>query len=316
MRKLDRPPYKTSDELERFDQSQDAFSTNPPDHACACAPPDNAAPARSESQDRAEQVVSAAAWQIHDHLGRHFFGAMPEAIAGRDEERTDATANSALVRQAAGRLGADLVGVCRLNPDWLFSRDRAGDEVTLPDGCVWAVVMAVAMDADDIRKSPALAAGAATGVGYMKMAVCAAGLGAFIRGLGYNAVAAGNNTALSIPLAVDAGLGEMGRNGLLITPEFGPCVRLCKVITDLPLEPGRPVEFGARNTCTNCGRCVEACPAGAIDARPEPTFDTACQCNNPGVLRWPVDAAKCHAFWHRNGGSCSSCIAACPFTPR
>ena len=64
----------------------------------------------------------------------------------------------------------------------------------------------------------------------------------------------GNDTALSIPLAIDAGLGELGRNGLLITPEYGACVRLCKVFTDLPLEADRPVEFGLAEICQRCRR--------------------------------------------------------------
>ena len=69
-------------------------------------------------------------------------------------------------------------------------------------------------------------------------------LAEFIRILGYKAIPMGNDTSLSIPLAIDAGLGELGRHGLLITPEYGPCVRLCKVFTDLPLEPDKPIQFG------------------------------------------------------------------------
>lgn len=43
-----------------------------------------------------------------------------------------------------------------------------------------------------------------------------------------------NDISLSIPLAIEAGLGELGRNGLLITKDFGPCVRLCKIFTTCP----------------------------------------------------------------------------------
>jgi len=66
------------------------------------------------------------------------------------------------------------------------------------------------------------------------MAFVATSLAEFIRLLGHDAIPAGNDMALSIPLAVDAGLGELGRNGLLITKEFGPRLRLCKVFTNLP----------------------------------------------------------------------------------
>ena len=49
---------------------------------------------------------------------------------------------------------------------------------------------------------------------------------------------------ITIPMAVDAGLGELGRNGLLLTEKYGPRVRLCKVFTDLPLEPDEPIDLG------------------------------------------------------------------------
>jgi hypothetical protein len=81
--------------------------------------------------------------------------------------------------------------------------------------------MAVEMDRTFIGSSPDAAAGAATGAAYSKMAYTSFLLAQFIRGLGYAAVPCGNDTALSIPLAIRAGLGEAGRNGLLITREFG-----------------------------------------------------------------------------------------------
>ena len=110
------------------------------------------------------------------------------------------------------------------------------------------------MDAQAIVSSPAFRAGVATGVGYSRMAYAISCLAEFIRHLGYAAIPMGNDTALSIPLAVDSGLGELGRNGLLVTPQYGPCVRICKVFTDLPLatdagaphQPQRPQRLQRR----------------------------------------------------------------------
>jgi epoxyqueuosine reductase len=61
--------------------------------------------------------------------------------------------------------------------------------------------------------------------------------------------------------AVSCGMGEIGKNNLLITPEFGPHQRLCAIVTEAPLEtdPGRDL-----NLCTGCSRCVKACPSGAL----------------------------------------------------
>jgi len=144
------------------------------------------------------------------------------------------------------------------------------------------------------------------------MAFIAGLLAQYIRGLGYQAIPMGNDTACSIPLAIDAGLGELGRNGLLITPEFGPRVRLCKVFTDLPLVPDRPIEFGVWDFCLKCKRCAEECPSQAI-MRGEPTERPHSISNREGVLRWPIDAERCFAFWAAHGIDCSNCIRVCPF---
>ena len=61
-------------------------------------------------------------------------------------------------------------------------------------------------------------------------------------------------------IAVGAGLGWLGRNNLLVTPRFGAQVRLVTLLTDLELEPDRPLN----NDCGSCHACVAACPAKAI----------------------------------------------------
>jgi epoxyqueuosine reductase QueG len=66
-----------------------------------------------------------------------------------------------------------------------------------------------------------------------------------------------------------AGLGHIGRSGLLITPEFGARVQLGGVITDAPLEPGSPLE---ENPCEECLICIKSCPTGFMSAKETVTF--------------------------------------------
>ena len=110
------------------------------------------------------------------------------------------------------------------------------------------------MDYAALKCAPGYIGDAAASVVYSRMSLCGAMLAHFIRGLGYRAVPMGNDTALSVPLAIDAGLGELSRMGTLITPEYGPRVRLHKVFTDLPLAPDSPVEFGVWGFSRRCSK--------------------------------------------------------------
>jgi reductive dehalogenase len=134
----------------------------------------------------------------------------------------------------------------------------------------------------------------------------------FLTDLGWRAEPSGNDTALSVPLAIDAGLGELGRNGLLITRQLGPQVRLGKVFTDAPLVPDAAITFGVRTYCELCGTCARECPSGAI-SRDEPTWAGPTRANNPGALKWYINPGKCWAYLRANGMSCARCVHGCLF---
>ena len=103
------------------------------------------------------------------------------------------------------------------------------------DGLDHAIVIGQAMAPDLIQTAPSALAGAATGLGYSTDAAVLLGVAQYLRNLGYRAVPSMNDTALAIPLAIKAGLGEYGRHGMVITPEFGARVRFGKIFTDMPL---------------------------------------------------------------------------------
>jgi reductive dehalogenase len=222
-----------------------------------------------------------------------------------------------IIKKTAKFFGADLVGICRVHPNWVYSHEfnlvtMEHYPIDIPEGCHNAIVMALEMDYDAIRSSPTGVAGGATGLGYSRMTFVANLLATFIRSLGYRAIPAGNNLALSVPLAMAAGLGEWSRMGLLITEEFGPRVRLCKVFTDLPLEQDAYRPFGAVEFCRICKKCVTDCPSQAIP-QGDVTTEGPNISNQSGVLKWYVDAEKCYGFWARQRMDCTTCIRVCPF---
>ena len=246
-----------------------------------------------------------------------------------------------IIKKAAKFYGASLVGIADVNEKWIYksgfmrpdqtSEAEAKQEIRrgtaansiydqpidLPKGINKVIVMGVEMDQDAISTAPAQPAAAASAIAYSKMAFIISCLGEFIRNLGYTAIQCGNDTALSIPLAIDAGLGALGRNGLLLTPEFGPRVRICKVFTDLPLisdEPNQGFIEKIKNYCKNCSKCAEACEIDAITKDENPTFKSVSISNNPGVKKYYVDVEKCFEFWVENSSDCGNCIAACPYS--
>lgn len=228
---------------------------------------------------------------------------------------------SRIIKHVARWLGADLVGITELNPLWIYTHwgyhnaryttaARAGDQIDIPEYYRFVVVLIHEMDYTWMKRTPAVEP--ETDLAYSKMGWTACSLATFIREIGYKAIPAGNELGLSIPMAVDAGLGELGRLGLLITREFGPRCRISKVFTDLALEIDFPIDVGLQSFCEKCERCAKHCPSGAIKLgeRTENPWDES---NNQGLLKWPVHAMKCLNWWVKNGTGCSVCIRVCPW---
>ena len=198
-------------------------------------------------------------------------------------------------------LGADLAAATRVREEWtLAGRPVRGR---------WAVMLAARMDYGAIMSAPSLRAGAEATRAYYALGDVAVGLARALREAGHGAVAQHPRYTAShwsgmlfVPHAVAAGMGRLGRSGLLLTDEYGPCVRLAAVTTDLEMEPDEPRSPEMHPTCTLCVLCREACGGRAIpEAR---TFVR-------GVRKCALDAPACAPLFARWDG-CGACIAACP----
>jgi len=249
---------------------------------------------------------------------------------------------SQIVRKAAKLFGADQVGFTELDRRWVYSHyfdsetekdypikfsDEPGyeqydDPIRLEDGTrvipkemsnVVVLLHEWGKDVDGTDHAPTLLTEGLSTLAYARMAPTLWMLAEFIRGLGYNAIPAANDTALSIPLAVDAGLGQVGRHGLLINPKVGARCRISKIITDLPLEALGVVDSGITEFCNACLKCVPKCGTQAITTG-ERGFEPVDESNASGVFTWKVDAKKCMTFQNRVGSTCSTCVRRCAWT--
>lgn len=144
---------------------------------------------------------------------------------------------------------------------------------------------------------------------YLNSGVLALKLAAFIRELGYEATSHidGNYEVICPLVAVDAGLGVIGRMGLLMTRDLGPRVRIAVVSTNLPLEYSKSIpDRTTMHFCELCKKCAEVCPVAAIPTDSREKVD--------GIERWKINSEKCYHMWTVSGTDCGRCVTACPYS--
>ncbi len=108
------------------------------------------------------------------------------------------------------------------------------------------------------------------------------------------------------PLAYKAGLGFYGKNGVIISPDFGSFVVLGEVVTDLEIEPDAPLA----DTCGKCTLCMEACPTGAIS---EPYFVDRNRCIQNLSATRTIIPPEIREIWRNRLYGCTTCQDACPY---
>ncbi|UCD62555.1 MAG: 4Fe-4S dicluster domain-containing protein [Candidatus Zixiibacteriota bacterium] len=224
----------------------------------------------------------------------------------------DAVAMTHTIKQMVRDLGADEVGIAVLNPMFVYSHVGRGPEkwsAPIINNHRFAVAFTVEMRYAAVSAAPLLPITEETADRYLRAARISIELADHIRALGYPARAhiSGSNYQIILPpVAHDAGLGELGRHGYLISPKFGPRIRLGAVTTDLPLVADKPVSFGVQNFCARCLKCAVNCPAGAIPA--------AGKTEVRGVEKWPLNPEQCFHYWRVIGTDCGLCMKVCPYS--
>lgn len=217
------------------------------------------------------------------------------------------------VKKIAFLYGAVDVGIASVKPHHMYSHrgrqpDRWGEKIEYTSKS--AIVIVVAMDVGALKQAPALPCIQESAHQYVECAKVADIIAEYIRGFGYNARSHkdGFYETLCVPLAVDAGLGVLGRLGIFMHPVHGPCVRLSVVTTDLELVPsGKKSNIDSMEKfCIVCKKCAENCPTRSITDKEEP--------ESRGVRHWSIDQEKCFAYWKKVGTDCGVCIRVCPYT--
>lgn len=247
----------------------------------------------------------------------HVFDAVDGPINPEVQELNDPVANARHIREIARLFGADLVGISQVKPEFVYTnygnifdypKGRLGEPITLTHG--YAISIAKGMDREKLNASPSYIENAETGLRYVQLALVSSLLAAYIRELGYPAKAHHlvNEEVLHQPMAIMAGLGELGRNDTIISARYGPAMRLATVTTDLPLVLDEPVSLGVREFCEQCGKCADNCPSRAISHGPPK--------ESRGIRKWNLRGDRCLNFWNSNPqfwSACANCLKSCPY---
>lgn len=208
-------------------------------------------------------------------------------------------------------LGVHSVGVTELKPQHLYStggrKHNYGKTIRLNHR--FALAFTVEMDHQRVKAAPKGSIVFESSRQYLRAAEIAVQVAAWLRNLGFEAKAHidGKYDVRCPQVARDAGLGEIGRMGLLMTPGLGPRVRIGVVTTNADLTPGHyQPEASVIRFCEDCKKCAVNCPAQAISHGERKSHN--------GALEWTIDQEKCFSYWCQAGTDCGRCIAVCPYS--
>jgi epoxyqueuosine reductase len=211
-------------------------------------------------------------------------------------EPSDEAALTAALKQRAAELGFGAAGVASYDPKYTFAQytgHQAGERV---------VVLVLEQHYGAVQETPSVRSNRSAYDAEADGMRLTATLAGFLHRHGYRARAHNSHEAATIPYAVEAGLGQLGLNGQLLTPHAGSRCRLTMLTTDAPLVVDHPVDFGIHGLCDRCLACVERCPVGAIPSTRR---------FHRGVEKAKINTARCFPTVAQVAG-CGVCMKVCP----
>jgi epoxyqueuosine reductase len=207
------------------------------------------------------------------------------------------------IHSTATQLGADIVGVARIEPHDVYHGKVVAH--------THAIVLGKRMQYEEFVSVPSHAAAVECLRIYYDLGEVVINLAYALRAAGVCCVIEhpiGDSSVLHIPLALKAGFGELGRHGSIIHPEFGPLFRIGSILLSENIRTDQPTDAGIAAFCDSCKACRMLCPADAIPDERSNDFGT----DPLGLPRYVVDTAKCFPYF-ATANYCSACLAVCAY---
>jgi epoxyqueuosine reductase len=204
---------------------------------------------------------------------------------------------SALVKAKAAELGLSAVGAAAYDEKYVWDTDQGGQVGDVVIVCV------LEQHYEATQSAPSNRAERAALASYAGLMPRSTALAEFLRDMGYAAKESDPATiGVGIHYGVEAGLGQLGMNGQLLTPFAGSRCRITMINTNAPLALDKPVDYGITGLCEECRVCVQRCPTGAIPSVRK---------FHRGVEKAKIKPQRCAPMVAQVQG-CAVCMKVCP----
>jgi len=255
--------------------------------------------------------LSAAQKDVVEHLSLLEPNSVAEETAPIPEDPEVLTRH---IKATGYFLKADIVAACQVPESAYYSHDKQGNPIDVQYGNAILIVMG----------KPWKAMHASTGYdwmgdpisfqAYQHLGLVAETIANYVRRLGWDASAqygpsfVNKYSVLMPPLLLLAGIGEVSRAGIILNPYLGLGFKAAAVLTNMPLIPDRPIDFGLQRFCQDCRICAQNCPSRAISMGDKVMYI--------GYATWKLDTKRCASFnfTNKKGTMCNRCVKSCPWT--
>jgi len=303
-KRIDKPTTLIADNIQRIDSREIAW-------AKATRGDYGPAVQREISHFFTKYPLSAAQENIVRHLASIQDNEVAAAKAPIPE---DPQILSRHIKRLGYFLKADIMGICRLPKSAVYSHDRQGNPIDIDYQYAIVIVMRKEYQTVKASKGYDWISDPVSFQAYQHLSFVAHTIANYIKRLGYPASpqhppsVVGRYQVLLPPLLLRAGIGEVSRAGIILNPFLGLSFKAAAVLTDLPLVPDKPIDFGLQDFCQHCKICAQMCPGRAI-----PTGDKVMY---NGYETWKLNEQRCASFsiLNKKGTICNRCIKVCPWT--
>jgi reductive dehalogenase len=211
-------------------------------------------------------------------------------------------------------LKADIMGVCKVPESAYYSYDKQGNRIEPRYENAIIIVMRKDLQAIQASTGRDWMGDPISFQAYQHLGMVAETLANYIRRLGWEASPQYGPSFVDRysvqlpPLLLAAGIGEVSRVGIILNPFLGLGFKAAAVLTNMPIVPDKPIDFGLQSFCQNCKICAENCPSQAI-----PTGDKVMY---NGYETWKLNVRRCASFnfTNKNGTMCNRCVKCCPWS--